>query len=152
MEELLTLSISIGLVVSLIFSELLGIAAGGMVVPGYVALYLNNPLVVMYTVILGYITYFITSALSAVVILYGRRKTVVMILIGFLLGWLVRSSDFFQLGTATLELNVIGYIITGLIAIWMDRQGVVETVTALITSSIIVRLILILIVGKDILL
>ena len=36
--------------------------------------------------------------------------------------------------------------------IWMDRQGVIETVTALITSSIIVRLILILIVGKDILL
>ena len=148
MEELLTLSISIGLVVSLIFSELLGIAAGGMVVPGYVALYLNNPLVVVYTIILGYITYFITTALSAVMILYGRRKTVVMILIGFLLAWLVRSSDFFQVGAATLELNVIGYIITGLIAIWMDRQGVIETVTALITSSIIVRLI----VGKDILL
>lgn len=151
MEELITLSISLGLVISLVFSEFLGLAAGGMVVPGYVALYLNNPLMVITTILLAYVTYFITTALGAITILYGRRKTVIMILIGFLLGWLVRTSDFLQLGNETLELNVIGYIITGLIAIWMDRQGVIETITTLITSSVIVRLVLILFMGKDIL-
>lgn len=151
MSEIITLSISLGLVISLVFSEFLGLAAGGMVVPGYIALYLNNPLMVITTILIAYLTYFITTALSAITILYGRRKTVIMILIGFLLGWLIRSSDFLQFGSQTLELNVIGYIITGLIAIWMDRQGVIETITTLLTSSVIVRLILILIMGKDIL-
>jgi hypothetical protein len=49
-----------------------------------------------------------------------------------------------------LDLTVIGYIIPGLIAIWMDRQGVIETAATLVTSSIIVRLFLILIFGKEI--
>jgi len=151
MEELITLSISLGLAVSLVFSEVLGIAAGGMVVPGYVALHLNNPMAVIITVALAYATYFITATLGTVMIIYGRRRTVIMILIGFLLGWLARSIEVVPLGSDHFELNVIGYIITGLIAIWMDRQGVIETITALVTSSVIVRLILILIAGKDIL-
>ncbi|HSA14799.1 MAG TPA: poly-gamma-glutamate biosynthesis protein PgsC [Spirochaetota bacterium] len=151
MEELITLSISLGLAVSLVFSEVLGIAAGGMVVPGYVALHLNNPMAVIITVALAYATYFITATLGTVMIIYGRRRTVIMILIGFLLGWLARSIEVVPLGSDHLELNVIGYIITGLIAIWMDRQGVIETITALVTSSVIVRLILILIAGKDVL-
>jgi len=33
-----------GLVISLIFSETLGLAAGGMVVPGYLALMIHEPL------------------------------------------------------------------------------------------------------------
>ncbi len=151
MEELITLSISLGLAVSLVFSEVLGIAAGGMVVPGYVALHLNNPMAVIITVALAYASYFITATLGTVMIIYGRRRTVIMILIGFLLGWLARSIEVVPLGSDHFELNVIGYIITGLIAIWMDRQGVIETITALVTSSVIVRLILILIAGKDIL-
>ncbi len=151
MEELITLSISLGLAVSLVFSEVLGIAAGGMVVPGYVALHLNNPMAVIITLALAYATYFITATLGTVMIIYGRRRTVIMILIGFLLGWLARSIEVVPLGSDHFELNVIGYIITGLIAIWMDRQGVIETITALVTSSVIVRLILILIAGKDIL-
>ncbi|HRZ27903.1 MAG TPA: poly-gamma-glutamate biosynthesis protein PgsC [Spirochaetota bacterium] len=151
MEELITLSISLGLAVSLVFSEVLGIAAGGMVVPGYVALHLNNPMAVIITVALAYATYFITATLGTVMIIYGRRRTVIMILIGFLLGWLARSIEVVPLGSDHFELNVIGYIITGLIAIWMDRQGVIETITALVTSSVIVRLILILIAGKDVL-
>ena len=43
MIDILTASIGIGLVVSLMFSEMFGLAAGGMVVPGYIALYLNRP-------------------------------------------------------------------------------------------------------------
>jgi hypothetical protein len=48
------------------------------------------------------------------------------------------------------ELQVIGFIIPGLIAIWLDRQGVVETLSALITASIVVRLILIIVVGTEV--
>ena len=43
MEQYVVLSIGLGLVTSLAFSEILGVAAGGMVVPGYIALYLDRP-------------------------------------------------------------------------------------------------------------
>ncbi|HEX2223230.1 MAG TPA: poly-gamma-glutamate biosynthesis protein PgsC/CapC, partial [Thermoanaerobaculia bacterium] len=41
------------------------------------------------------------------------------------------------------ELRVIGYIIPGLLAIWIDRQGLVETVSILLTAAVVVRLTLI---------
>jgi hypothetical protein len=43
------------------------------------------------------------------------------------------------------DYEVIGYIIPGLIAIWIDRQGLVETLGILLTASTVVRLVLILI-------
>jgi hypothetical protein len=68
MEGLISLSIGIGLVVSLTFSEMLGLTAGGMVVPGYVALYMDRPIIIILTLVVSYLTYFIVHSLSAVMI------------------------------------------------------------------------------------
>jgi gamma-polyglutamate biosynthesis protein CapC len=149
MENIITLSIGLGLCVSLLFSEFFGIAAGGMVVPGYIALYLNRPLVIIITAAVALLTYFIVNSLGTFMIIYGRRRTVLMILLGFLLGWLVRTMEPLPIGPQGVELSIVGYIIPGLVAIWIDRQGIIETVAALITSSAIVRLILILLFGRD---
>lgn len=149
MESLITLSIGIGLVVSLFSSEMLGLTAGGMVVPGYIALYLDRPLVIVFTLAVSYLTYFIVHSLSAVTIIYGRRRTVLMILVGFALGALIRSFGSLELPMATIDLTIIGYIIPGLIAIWIDRQGLVESFSALITASVIVRMCLLLITGGE---
>ena len=51
MIELLTVAIGVGLAVSLLFSEMFGLAAGGMVVPGYCALFLNRPFNIALTLI-----------------------------------------------------------------------------------------------------
>ena len=150
MDNILNLSIGIGLVISLLFSELLGIAAGGMIVPGYIAMYMNHPLSVVLTVFVSYLTYFTVHSLSAVMIIYGRRRTVLMILTGFVMGWFIRMLGVQLHLSDKLDLQIIGYIIPGLIAIWMDRQGILETVTALITSSVIVRLVLILVFGRGV--
>jgi gamma-polyglutamate biosynthesis protein CapC len=149
MHELLPLSIGIGLAVSLLFSEAFSLAAGGMIVPGYLALNLRQPQDVVLTVTAGFATYAIVHALSSFVIIYGRRRTVTMILVGYLVGAAVRAT----VGTYALshgtELQVIGFIIPGLIAIWLDRQGVVETVAAMTTASVVVRLVLIVVVGLE---
>ncbi len=150
MEELVSLSIGLGLAISLVFSELLGLTAGGMVVPGYFALYLDRPLVIVITLIVSYLTYLIVHSLSAVTIIYGRRRTVLMILVGFGMGALLRSFGSLQLPMATIDLTIVGYIIPGLIAIWIDRQGLVESLSALIIASVAVRIALILITGGDI--
>ena len=47
-------------------------------------------------------------------------------------------------------LCVIGFIIPGLIALWIDRQGLVETLAPLMTSAVVVRLALVLL-GMEIL-
>ena len=149
MIALLPLSIGIGLVVSLLFTEIFGLAVGGMIVPGYVALSLTHPVNVLLTIAAGFFTFLVVHSLATVVIVYGRRRTVLTILVGFLMGtlveWLARRGGG---GTAT-ELQVIGYIIPGLIALWLDRQGVVETILSLLTASAVVRLFLILFVGSD---
>jgi len=150
MIELLSLSIGLGLAVSLLFSELFGLAAGGMVVPGYIALGLSHPLDVLLTLIAGFVTFGIVHALSSIVIIYGKRRTVLMILVGYLLGVLVRNIvGASAVLTGHSEFAVIGYIIPGLIAIWYDRQGVLETTSALLTAAVVVRLMLILFVGAE---
>ena len=87
--NLLALSIGIGLVVSLMFSELLGLAAGGLVVPGYIALYLGRPLDVAATLAAALLAFFLVRILSTFVIVYGRRRTALMILVGYAAGVLI---------------------------------------------------------------
>jgi gamma-polyglutamate biosynthesis protein CapC len=147
--ELLPLSVGIGLVISLLFTEMFGIAAGGMIVPGYLALSLTRPLDVALTIGAGFATFAIVHTLSSFVIVYGRRRTVLMILVGYLVGMVVRWSTGSFASVGGIELQVIGFIIPGLIAIWLDRQGIVETLAALITASVVVRLILVIVVGTE---
>ncbi len=148
--ELLPLSVGIGLAVSLLFSELFAVAAGGMIVPGYIALNLTHPMDVVLTVLAGVVTFTIVRALSSFMIIYGRRRTVMMILVGYLVGMVLRYSVANLAGPGGAEMDVIGYIIPGLIAIWLDRQGVVETLTAMMTASVVVRLVLVLVVGVEV--
>lgn len=155
MTHLLTLSVGVGLAVSLVFSELFGLAAGGMVVPGYIALYLNRPVDLMVTIGTGIATFFLVHTLSMITIVYGKRRTVLMLLVGFLLGIgiehlpvrLLELLSSFEPGESA-DIRVIGYIIPGLIGLWIDRQGLLETLSILMTASVVVRLILILL-GVD---
>ena len=147
--EVVINAIGIGLVVSLIFSESMGLAAGGMVVPGYIALSLRDPVQVVMTLALGFSAFLCVRLLSNFMILYGRRRTVVIILIGFVLGWFFRSFMVLEIAGETIELAAIGYIIPGLVGMWIDRQGVAETTATLITSGVLVRLLLILIYGGE---
>ena len=147
MSDAHVLYIGIGLVVSLLYAEIFGVAPGGIIVPGYLALGINDPIMVGLTLAVSLLTFFIVRVLATVMIIYGRRRTVLMILISFMLGSLVRAG----LGAGTpvgpFEIDVIGYIVPGLLAIWMDRQGTVTTVSSAITATILTRLTGLLILG-----
>jgi hypothetical protein len=49
--------------------------------------------------------------------------------------------------TGDLPIEAIGYIIPGLIANWMERQGVYKTVTTLLIGGAMVRLLVIVVMG-----
>ena len=136
-------AIGIGIVVSFAFYEIVGLSPGGIVVPGYIALFLDQPIRILVTLLIALLTYFIISKLSNYVILYGRRRFLAMILIGFLLKWLVEEI-IITMPISGIELRGIGYIIPGLIANEMRRQGILPTIYSLVIVSIIVRLILLL--------
>src|SRR6185503_6164095 len=143
----------LGLVVSLAFSETIGLATGGMIVPGYTALALDNTpkeagRTVMITLLVALATYGIIRVLSRYMLIYGRRRTVLILLVGFSLGALARTIHLPVDEKTSLVLVPIGFIIPGLIADWMERQGLVQTVASLIMASVLVRLLLIAISGK----
>lgn len=149
MIDQLSLSIGIGLAVSLIFSEIFGLAAGGMIVPGYMALSLTRPMDVLLTLVAAIITYAIVHTLASVMVVYGRRLTVLMILTGYIVGAILRWAAQDWIFPTDGIPDVIGFIIPGLIATWFERQGVFETIASLATASVVVRLVLVLVVGEE---
>lgn len=149
MIEPLTLAIGVGLVFGLFMVEAFGLFAGGMVVPGYIALDMVHPAMVLLTLITAILINLIIRLLSSVLVIYGRRRVSLTVLLSFLLGEGVRYifSTTFAYNEFGQVYTVIGYIIPGLIALSIDRQGLIETITTLITVSVAVRLVLIILIG-----
>jgi len=141
------LYIGIGLVVSLLYAEIFGVAPGGIIVPGYLALGIYDPVTVSLTLGVSLLTFFIVRVLTTVMIIYGRRRTVLMLLVSFLLGSLVRAGLGVGTPVGPFEIDVIGYIVPGLIAIWMDRQGLIVTTSSALTAGVVTRLTGLLLLG-----
>ena len=167
--NLLALAIGVGLLLTLLVTEAFGIAAGGLVVPGYMALKLMQPINFVLTILVALATFAIIRILSSFTIIYGRRMVGITILTAYVIGALLElaigggvafqlapaGAELVQGDSATdslnqqigapvfVELGVIGYIIPGLIALWFNRQGIMQTLSSLIITSVLVRLTLI---------
>ncbi|MGM0526603.1 MAG: poly-gamma-glutamate biosynthesis protein PgsC [Pseudomonadota bacterium] len=172
--NILAVAIGIGLFFTLLLTQTLGLAAGGLVVPGYVALQLTDPLSLSLTLFAALVTYLIVKIIASFAIIYGRRQTIIMILTGYLIaglfdlfiGNLVTWADLQMIGggggdqaqvgvlestvmMSVMESSIIGYIIPGLIAIWFERQGVLQTLCGLAVTAVLVRLALIVIMPES---
>jgi len=135
-------AVGLGVIISLIFSEMLGASAGGIVVPGYIALYLDKPLQILGTLIVSLATWGIIRIIGSFTLLFGKRRMVLSILIGFILGWASRNMIFHNLTIYDLQMQSIGYIVPGLIANWFERQGFLKTLSTMTIAAVLVRLII----------
>jgi poly-gamma-glutamate biosynthesis protein PgsC/CapC len=160
MTELLPLSVGLGLAVSLLMTDLFGIATGGLIVPGYVALNLGAPRHLVATLVAALLTFGVMRALGHIMILYGRRRAALSILVGYLMGAILAAATRHAAwavgpllgpgGALALSgFEVIGYVIPGLLALCLERQGILETLCALWTAAVLVRLGLILVAGSQ---
>ena len=140
-------SIGIGMLASFFMTETVGLAAGGIVVPGYFALYLHEPVRVVSTLLVAFVSYVVLRLLSKVMLVFGRRMLVLAILVSYLLGYITQSAPALSLGANHLDVSVIGYVIPGLVSYWMMRQGVVETLSTLAIAAVLTRLIITVISG-----
>lgn len=144
------LAVGLGVVFSLLFNEFFGVAAGGIVVPGYVALQLHDPLQLIGTLAVAFLTFLILKGTSHFMFVYGRRRMVLAILIGFILGYLSRQLVLHHLFDVDIRFQAIGFIIPGLIANWMERQGLIQTIAGVVIAASAVRLLLMLVTGGEV--
>ena len=145
---MIEIAIGIGMVLSLFLTETLGVTAGGIIVPGYIALYMDDPVKIIITLLVSIIVFLIIRMLSSFMLIYGKRRLVLSLLLGFILGYL--SKLYFSDINDIHDLSVIGNIIPGLIASWMDRQGIVRTISVILINYSIVAMILIIISGGQV--
>lgn len=121
--------IILGIVISLIFTEVTGLSAG-LIIPGYLVLSLHSPLRLVITFGVALLAVLACHVLSQWVILYGRRRFALLVLLTFLL-----ASGLDMVGVLPGGMTVIGVLVPGIIAREMDRQGIVDTLISLIGTT-----------------
>lgn len=147
---LLQEAIGTGLVAGLLFGELFAITPGGMVVPGYVALMLIRPYRVLGTLAIALLTFLCVRLLGRGTLLYGRRRFVVTVLLGFFMSLALENFLRSDITGSHTEFRAVGFIIPGLIAEWMDHQGPSVTIAGLLVVAVATRLAMIVIFGSEI--
>ncbi|MCU0644657.1 MAG: poly-gamma-glutamate biosynthesis protein PgsC [bacterium] len=132
----------IGLLVSLLFIGLTGYYPGGIIVPSYLVLFVDQPARIAGTLAISLLTVFCYKLASHYVILFGKRRFIFIILVGALwtFFWLQILPYFFP---SSLEFRMIGWVIPGLIANQFERQGILVT-----TASLIVVIVFVYFLGK----
>ena len=123
--DLARFAIVIGLVITMLFYERLKIAPGGMIVPGYIALFINHPDQIFYTFLLAFFVYlFVAKILMNHMILYGRRRFTITVLTGaiFVIVVEVFAHSYLRF-EPFIGFELIGIVIPGLIANEFVREN-----------------------------
>jgi hypothetical protein len=118
-------AIGLGLVMSLVFTEAFGLG----------------------TLLAAAATLLTIRLIGRFMLLYGRRLLVMVILVGFLYGHLTRIATLGPGFPEVVSFSAIGYVVPGLIAYWMERQGALETLMSMFMAAVLVRLVLIVVTG-----
>ena len=137
----MSVAIGLGLVFSFFFTEIVGLSAGGLVVPGYLAIYWGNFPRILATLGVALVSYFVVRLISNYTILYSRRRFLTTILVGFIVGWLLDLA-LLRSPAGYADVRAIGFIVPGLIANDMIKQGIINTLLSVLVVTAVVRLIL----------
>ena len=111
----------------ILLSVIISLLYTGLIISGYLALNLQNPTRLAYTLLSAAAAVAVCRLLAKAVILYGRRRFALMLLLTFFFSW----------GAEALGLSVpmIGVVLPGLLAREFDRQGFVSTGLSLIVTT-----------------
>lgn len=139
--------IIIGIIISIIFYELTGISPGGIIVPGILVLYINQLDRIVYTIGISILAVFVVRLLSKHVLIYGKRRFALMILISILMH-LIISISLKSLSISMLNVSIIGITISGLIANEMYKQSIKKTLPSVIV--VVVFLYMLVLVLKEV--
>lgn len=131
-----------GIILSIIFYEITEISPGGLIVPAYIAFYINDPQRISITIVAGILTFLVVKLISNHTIIYGKRKFALCIMISFIIRLIVKYFNIYVVNEYEIYIlggSIIGVIIPGIIAQEMDKHGVVKTVSSLMMLSIFIK-------------
>lgn len=128
--------IILGIFISLIYTEITNISPSGLIVPGYIALNLNNVDRIILTLLVSLITYLIIRLLSKYIIIYGRRQFAISVALAILVNYIV--SKYIISNTY----GAIGNIIPGIIANSWINEGIIPSIISLFIVVLIIGIIM----------
>lgn len=134
----LYIALIIGTVISLIAEEVFGISCGGIIVPGYLALICDDIPTVLLIFFISFATYLIVNfGISRVLILFGKRKFTITILVALCLKLIIEllfpALSFMPM--ASVAFKGFGAITPALLSNTYSRQGFKYTIPACIIST-----------------
>lgn len=138
----LYVAIILGLTLSLLCAEKFGINPGGLVVPGYLALTMDNPKSLIAIFLLSLLSYMIVEfVLNKFLILYGRRRFLALLIVCVVLKILIDLAGI-SMGESLNIMDGVGIVMPGLIANCFYKQGIKLTAVSAIGVSLLVFVIL----------
>ena len=141
-SEIVRFAFVFGVVVSMLLYERFHLTTGSIVVPGYIAIFLVYPLVVLATFVNALFSFWlVNNVIRRRFMLYGRTKFTVMAIISISVqGLMLKLTPQGRwLWEDEIPLFVgAGYVVPALIAHDMGRQGILRTCKAVMLAGIIV--------------
>ena len=132
-------TVALSVIISFLTTELTGLLTGGMISAGYLAYWFGEPMRIVSTLLMSILIALIIRVSRHFLILYGRRRFMLSILLSIFGVYLVEKSNFL-VSEFSFDMRIIGYIIPGLIASDMEKQGILRTTLALSAVTIVVKL------------
>ncbi len=128
--------IILGIFISLIYSEITGFSPSGLIVPGYLAININNPERIAVTLLVSLLTFFIIKLLSNYTIIYGKRQFALSVGIALIIN-LIFTGFFIT------SIGIIGNIIPGIIANEWTKEGLLISSISLGVVVLVIVLVMI---------
>lgn len=132
-------SIGLSVILGFLASEFLGLSAGGLVSPGYLAFFVDQPLRIVATLLFSVLIAAAVRLAQRFLVIYGRRRFMAAMLLSLAGTWLADGFLFATIAVGQ-DTRLIGYIIPGLIANDMLKQGVAKTMVVTVLCALLVRL------------
>jgi len=124
----------IGLILAVVYVEIMDIYPGGIIVPGYIALYLDKPVMLVITIVCSLLSLVTYRIMKKYFILFGKRRFVLLVLLGVL--WAQLFYLFLpRLIPSQVGAAVIGWLIPGLLANNLERQKFWLTLASMFTVA-----------------
>jgi len=135
----------LGVLVAVVFYELTDVTPGGIIVPGLMVAFFNQPIRLAYTLAIAIAAHYLVRLLSRRFLIFGKRRFALLIIASFVLHVSVNLVfGLFLENFTTFAVSMVGYTASGIIANNMNRQGVLKTSCSLAAVVGILELLLLL--------
>lgn len=123
-------TIGLGIVLGMFFYNRTGRSCGGIITPGFIALQIGSPSSIAMALASAVVLSFVLEGVVRITGIYGRQRIALAMLLA--LGCKFMLDLFFPVSSLWL-----GWVLPGLVAADMQRQGLVETLTGTVIVSLL---------------